>query len=62
MIEIWESFKNILSTYMKVHNKQKIAQNMGISHNKLHTIISKKGNPSLKTIFKLFDAIEKEVA
>ena len=67
LFEIWmdrdiESFKSVLSTYLEVHNKQKIAKMMGVSRNTLYHITSEEGNPTLDTIFKLFDAIEREAS
>ena len=67
LFEIWmdrdlESFKSVLSTYLEVHNKQKIAKIMGVSRNTLYHLTSEEGNPTLDTIFKLLDAIEKEAS
>ena len=67
LFDIWmdrdiESFKSVLSTYLEVHNKQKIAKMMGVSRNTLYHIISEEGNPTLDTIFKLLDAIEREAS
>ena len=67
LFEIWmdrdiDSFKSVLSTYLEVHNKQKIAKAMGVSRNTLYHIVTEEGNPTLDTIFKLLDAIEREVA
>ena len=67
LFEIWmdrdiESFKGVLSTYLEVHNKQKIAKLMGVSRNTLYHITSEEGNPTLDTIFKLFDAIDREAS
>ena len=67
LFEIWmdrdiDSFKSVLSTYLEVHNKQKIANAMGVSRNTLYQMVTEEGNPTLDTIFKLLDAIEKEVA
>ena len=67
LFEIWmdrdiDSFKSVLSTYLEVHNKQKIAKAMGVSRNTLYQMVTEEGNPTLDTIFKLLDAIEKEVA
>ncbi|MCY4644663.1 MAG: helix-turn-helix domain-containing protein [Bacteriovoracales bacterium] len=67
LFEIWmdrdiESFKSVLATYLDIHNKQKIAKTMGVSRNTLYHMISEDGNPTLDTLFKLFDAIEFEAA
>ena len=67
LYEIWvdrdiDAFKGVLQTYLKVHNKQKIAKNMGVSRNTLYHMLSEEGNPTLDTVFKLMDAIEKEAA
>ena len=67
LFEIWmerdiQSFKSVLSTYLDLHNKQKIAKIMGVSRNTLYQMVSEEGNPTLDTIFKLLDAVEKEAA
>jgi probable addiction module antidote protein len=67
LYEIWmdkdiDSFKSVLSSYLNAHNKHKIAKNMGVSRNTLYHMISEDGNPTLATVFKLFEAIEKEAA
>ena len=67
LYEVWmesdlDSFKGILSAFLNVHNKQKIATKMGISRNTLYQMVSPEGNPTIETIFKLMKVLEKEAA
>ncbi len=67
LFEIWlekdlDSFKGVLSSYLEVHNKQKIAKEMGVSRSTLYHIVSEEGNPTLDTLFNLMSAIENVAA
>lgn len=67
LYEVWiandlDSFKGILSAFLNIHNKQKIASKMGVSRNTLYQMVSPEGNPTIETIFKLMKVLEKETA
>lgn len=67
LFQVWmdrdiQSFKEVLSAFLEVHNKQKVAKIMGVSRNTLYHMIGPDGNPTLDTVFKLLDALEAEEA
>lgn len=53
-----EAFKEILNGHLEVVNKSKLAQNTGVPLRTIQSAISKQGNPSLKTICKIFRGLE----
>ena len=52
-----ESFKEILWSYLEVHNKADIARKMKISRSTLYHIVSEEGNPTLDVLAKLIGTI-----
>ena len=57
-----ESFKDVLFSYLRVHNKMSVAHRMGISRTTLYRMTSPKGNPTLNNIFSLLEAIDTKKA
>lgn len=58
----YESFKEILEAYLRVHNKVGIANKMGVSRSTLYNMVSKNGNPTIENIIKLYQVVKKAAA
>jgi len=54
-----ESFKDILSGYIQVHNKADIARKMHVPRSTLYWMVSSEGNPTLDMISRLISVISK---
>lgn len=55
----YESFRDVVDAYIKVHNKAAIARDMGVSRRALYHMISDDANPTIQNIMSFYQAIKK---
>ena len=55
----YESFRDVVSAYIQLHNKTAIAKEMKVSRRALYHMISEDANPTIQSIMSFYRAIKK---